>query len=59
MPAMKGKNFIALDLGAESGRAVLGTFSGGKLALEEKHRFTNPTGRLRGHLCWNLMAQWE
>src|SRR5215207_1515458 len=56
---MAAKNYVALDLGAESGRAVLGTLDGGKLALEERHRFANPTGRMRGHLCWNLMAQWE
>ncbi len=56
---MAGKNFVALDLGAESGRSVLGTLKDGKLTLEEKHRFANPTGRMRGHLCWNLMAQWE
>ena len=56
---MAGKNFVALDLGAESGRAVLGTLEDGRLTLEEKHRFANPTGRMRGTLCWNLMAQWE
>jgi rhamnulokinase len=56
---MPEKNFVALDLGAESGRAVLGTLSHGKLSLEERHRFPNPTGRMRGQLCWNLLAQWE
>jgi rhamnulokinase len=56
---MAAKNFVALDLGAESGRAVLGTLADEKLSLEERHRFANPTGRMRGQLCWNLMAQWE
>src|SRR4051812_32373373 len=56
---MAAKNFVALDLGAESGRAVLGTLADGKLTLQERHRFANPTGRMRGTLCWNLMAQWE
>jgi rhamnulokinase len=51
--------FLAFDLGAESGRAVLGTLSERKLALEELHRFTNPTGVIHGHLHWNLLAQWE
>ncbi len=56
---MADGNFLAFDLGAESGRAVLGTLSGGRLILEEKHRFVNPTGRINGHLHWNLLAQWE
>lgn len=33
------KNYLALDLGAESGRAMLGTFENGKLSLSEEHRF--------------------
>jgi rhamnulokinase len=53
------RNFLAFDLGAESGRAVLGTLDSGKLTLAEKHRFPNPAGRINGHLHWNLIAQWE
>src|SRR4051794_41447276 len=53
------RNYIAFDLGAESGRAVLGTLSEGRLELEGKHRFPNPTGRMHAHLHWNLLAQWE
>src|SRR5688572_9044629 len=57
---MPTRNFLAFDLGAESGRAVLGTLSSDKqLTLAEKHRFPNPTGRMNGHLYWNLLAQWE
>ncbi len=56
---MAGRNYLAFDLGAESGRAVLGTLENGRLALQEKHRFANPTGRMNGHLHWNLLAQWE
>lgn len=56
---MPGRHFLAFDLGAESGRAVVGTLSAGKLTLDEKHRFPNPVGRMNGHLQWNLMAQWE
>jgi rhamnulokinase len=56
---MAGRNFLAFDLGAESGRAVLGMLDGGRLTLQEKHRFANPTGRMNGHLHWNLLAQWE
>ena len=46
---------LALDLGAESGRGVVGTLSdNGKLTLEEVHRF--PTGGIKvgAHLHWNL-----
>ena len=56
---MATRNFLAFDLGAESGRAVLGTLSDSKLTLQEKHRFVNPTGRINGHLHWNLLGQWE
>src|SRR5688572_28323687 len=56
---MAGRNYLAFDLGAESGRAVLGTLENGRLELQEKHRFANPTGRMNGHLHWNLLAQWE
>jgi len=56
---MTARNFLAFDLGAESGRAVLGVLSGRKLSLSEKHRFPNPTGWMNGHLYWNLLAQWE
>lgn len=54
------KHFLAFDLGAESGRAVIGTIdAAGRLTLDEKHRFANPTGRINGHLHWNLLTQWE
>jgi sugar (pentulose or hexulose) kinase len=56
---MGAKNFVAFDLGAESGRAVLGELDEGKLTLSEKHRFANPTSRVNGHLHWNILAQWE
>lgn len=56
---MASRNYLAFDLGAESGRALLGRFDGQRLALEEKHRFANPNGRMNGHLHWNILAQWE
>jgi sugar (pentulose or hexulose) kinase len=56
---MAVSKFLAFDLGAESGRAVLGTLEGKKLSLEEKHRFANPYGKMSGRLQWNLLAQWE
>lgn len=56
---MASRKFVAFDLGAESGRALVGLLDGQKLTLEEKHRFANPNGRMNGHLHWNLLAQWE
>src|SRR5271170_2319134 len=51
--------FLAFDLGAESGRALLGNLDGAKLSLEEMHRFSNPHGRMNGGLHWDLLGQWE
>jgi rhamnulokinase len=56
---MAARSYLAFDLGAESGRAVLGILEDNKLALEEKHRFLNPLGRMNGHLFWNLLSLWE
>jgi len=56
---MSHSRFLAFDLGAESGRAMLGTLRDGRLELVEKHRFANPRGRINGHFHWNLLAQWE
>jgi rhamnulokinase len=51
--------FLAFDLGAESGRAILGTLRGDELKLREIYRFANPNGKILGRLHWNLLAQWE
>ena len=56
---MAQRHFLAFDLGAESGRAMVGTLAAGRLTLQEKHRFSNPNGRMNGHLYWNLLGQWE
>lgn len=56
---MAERRYLAFDFGAESGRAILGRLDGGKLTLEEKHRFANPMGSMGGRLQWDLLAQWE
>ena len=56
---MASSHFLAFDLGAESGRAILGTLDGGKLSLTEKHRFANPHGKMLGRFQWDLLGQWE
>lgn len=52
----KTANFIALDLGAESGRAILGRFDGDKLSLEAVHRFPNGPVRLPTGMYWNVLS---
>jgi len=49
------RNYLAFDLGAESGRAMLGTLSGEKLTLEELHRFPNTPVRIPMGLYWDTL----
>ena len=51
---MAAKKFLGVDLGAESGRVLLGTFDGERLTIEEAHRFRNEPVRLHETLCWDL-----
>ncbi len=50
----KTRQYIAVDLGAESGRVMLGTLAGKKLILEEIHRFTNGPIEQQGHIFWDF-----
>jgi rhamnulokinase len=47
------RRYLAIDLGAESGRVMLGTLADGRIELDEMHRFSNPPLRVEGSLCWN------
>jgi rhamnulokinase len=47
-------NYLALDLGAESGRGLLGRFDGDRLEMDEVHRFANGPVRLYDTLHWDL-----
>ena len=51
-------HLLAIDLGAESGRAILGALSEGKLALTEIHRFPNVPVRLPDGLHWDVLRLW-
>jgi sugar (pentulose or hexulose) kinase len=51
----KTHNFVAFDLGASSGRAVLGRFDGQTLSLEEMHRFHNGPTRVLDSIHWNAL----
>jgi rhamnulokinase len=47
-------HYLACDLGADSGRLMLGTLDDGKVRLEELHRFPNNPIKTPGGLYWNL-----
>ena len=47
--------YIVVDIGAESGRLIVGNLSEGKLTLEEAHRFPNGAVEVNGHsFCWRM-----
>lgn len=51
-------NFLAVDLGASSGRVLLGRWNGARLELQELHRFTNGPVDVLGHQHWNVLRLW-
>ncbi len=51
---MSINHFLAFDLGASSGRAILGKLSNGKLELTEIHRFKNQMSLIHGKYFWNI-----
>ena len=51
--------FLAIDLGASSGRAILGTIKDGILELKEINRFSNPILEINGRLYWNLFHLYD
>jgi rhamnulokinase len=55
---MTGTSFAAIDLGAESGRVMLGSLDGERLQLKEIHRFTNAGARMGGSLHWDVLRLW-
>ena len=53
------RHYLAFDLGAESGRAMLGTLDAGRLAVEELHRFPNTPVRVFDALYWDTLRLWH
>jgi len=53
------KYYLAIDIGASSGRHILGWVDNGKMMLEEIYRFNNDIEEKNGHLCWNYDRLFE
>ncbi|MBR5849614.1 MAG: rhamnulokinase [Alistipes sp.] len=56
---MKPQHFLAIDLGATSGRVILATLSDEKIDLEVMHRFPNRLIEVGGKYFWNIYALYE
>lgn len=46
---------LAIDLGASSGRGIVGTFDGECLSLRENHRFSNDPVIINGRMYWDIL----
>ena len=53
---MSIKNYLAVDLGATSGRTIVASYDGTKIEMNELTRFKNPMIPIGGHLFWDLPA---
>ena len=51
---MKKTYYLAVDLGATSGRTILASYDGEKVDMEELTRFKHPMLPIAGHIFWNL-----
>lgn len=56
---MATRVYLAVDLGAESGRVMAGLWNGKKIKLEEVHRFPNGGVLVGGTLRWNVLGLWQ
>ena len=48
------KRYLAIDIGASSGRHIVGWHENGELKTEEVYRFPNGVTEQNGHLCWDI-----
>lgn len=55
---MAGKVYLAIDLGAESGRVIAGIWNGKKLRMEEVNRFPNGAVALGETIRWDVLRLW-
>jgi rhamnulokinase len=56
---MKNKSFLAFDIGATSGRSILGTLDNGRLQMKELTRFPNQMLQIGKHFHWNIYSLYE
>ena len=56
---MKKKSFLAFDIGATSGRSIIGTLDNGRLEMKELTRFPNQMLQIGKHLHWNIYSLFE
>ena len=56
---MENYNFLAIDIGATSGRAVIGTLEGVKFDMREVFRFPNTIMEVQGKYFWNVYNLYE
>lgn len=56
---MTAQTFLAVDLGASSGRVMTAAFDGGRISLKEAHRFVNGPVHAAGHMYWDVLALWS
>jgi len=56
---MKIKSFLAFDLGATSGRSMIGTLENGRLQMKELTRFPNRMLQIGDHFHWNIYSLFE
>jgi rhamnulokinase len=56
---MTSLHFLAIDLGAESGRTIVGSLFNGKLNLSETHRFPNSPVQLPDGMHWDVLRLWS
>lgn len=55
---MAKRVYLAVDLGAESGRVIAGIWDGKRIQLEEIHRFANGAVQLGDSLRWDVLRLW-
>ena len=55
----EARNYLAVDLGAESGRTIVGSLIDRKLTLSETHRFVNGPVRISDGVHWDILRLWS
>lgn len=51
---IQNQYFLAIDIGASSGRHILGSYKNNKIQIEEIYRFKNEIFKINNNLCWNF-----